>query len=350
MTGRAWLVLLLSMSLPVLSTACTTSGGGKAGDLTVTVSPETPAKPHLLTAASVISSAVEISRAIGRANVGLRIGGERKGIRLRYGYLDAAGEETLLEALDLTPESFSPPVGFAAEDTVVIRHQVGNRSSWVLHLIPRETNGEIDRLEVGCLMRPENGALLPVIRGTIPVGGSGTLLLTLSANENEAYAGIVELLLAGTDRRAKTEAIRDHRVEVNSFTLGTRDLADLYRLKGIEERGGPGGLDARVLSTVTAKAFTLALGEAGHPPARMNAHFGSDLRATVRIGGLSLLIETEHSPVGSGYRTSLRLENRDGAPTLELEHAEGRAILLTCWDAESPGTSTAAILRIAPVD
>jgi hypothetical protein len=340
------------LSLLVFLSAC--GGISKSGDAptSLTVTPTADGKPHSLSAGTAVVPDSLLGAAVQRSGAGLRTGGDRKGILVRYGVLDSAAEEFLLEALDVGEAAFSPRAGLAFGDEVEVRTSSRNadRGRYSLHLQPRGSDPRIDRLEMGIVARPVDGSLLPVIRAGIPVDGSGTYLITCEAGAGEAFVAFLRIEIAGAPRAGISRADGNHRLTTRSFTVKTRDLSRILRLEDIEERGGPGGFVVSTLGADRIETLAKALLDDGVPGPTAGRVLGQSATTTVRAGGLNLAVTSTFRPSTTRYTTVVTVQNREDVPPLFVVHGDREAILLLGWDAESPGTSTAALIELTPID
>jgi hypothetical protein len=340
--------LLVALLIPVPACGLLPGGTGDPGEVVVTT-PSEGQKLHSLAAATFVRETAEVGEAITGANAGLRIAGERKGIRSRYSVVGPAAEEYLVEALQLR---FGDPVAFAAGDELQLR-AYGAESDpgrYTAHVIPRGSGGGIDRLEVGIVGRPGDGSLLPVVRASIPVGGSGTYLLLCESGMGETFGALIELEIAGRPRAATTNLQRRHRLLVQSYVLRSDDLSRILRLEDIEERGGPGGMVLEVLPRDRQAALVRMIAEDGRVGPRTDRILGPTSSTILRAGGLNLMVSATWTLRDGIYATKIAVQNRGELPPLEATHGERSFLLLLGWDAESPGRSVAALITLSPAD
>ncbi len=350
---KSLLALLLPVLLPILLPACgiLPKGGGDEAT-TVIVTPAGESKPHTLSAAVVIVPVETFRSAIVESGAGFRTGGERKGIRVRYAVLDSAAEEFLLQALGAGEQNFSATVGLANGDEVQIRSgdKRADCGSCTAHVLPRGSEDLIQFLDLGIVAKPADGSLLPVVRGQVPITGSGTYLICFESGTGEAFAAFLRLELDGAARAVGTPAYQGHRLAVRSFVVKTDDLARILRMAEIEERGGPGGIVVETLSRDQAAALAVALGEEATAGPMTSGIIKKMASSTVQAGGLNLLIGSTFAPSRTSYTTSISVRNRGTLPSLTVTHSDREVLLLLGWDAESPGTSTAALIELTPID
>lgn len=344
---------LLALHLLILLSACgilPKGGGDKA--TTVTVTPAGESKPHTLSAAVIITPTGTFRSAILESGAGLRTGGERKGIRVRYGVLDSAAEEFLLRALQAGDAPFSATVGLAAGNEAQIRsgRTQPDRGSCTAHVLPHGTGDSLEYLDLGIVAKPADGSLLPVVRGRVPVSGSGTYLICFESGTGEAFSAFLRLDLAGTARAAGTQTHRSHRLAVRSFVVKTTDLSRILRIEEIEERGGLGGIVVESLTQEQAASLAKALVEDATAGPKTNRIIAETATTALQAGGLNLEIGSSFAPSLVNYTTSVTVKNRGTLPPLTVTHSDREVLLLLGWDAESPGTSTAALIELAPVD
>ena len=340
------------LSLLVLISACGVISKSGDAPTSLTVTPTADGKPHSLSAGTAVVPDSILDDAVLRSGAGLRTGGDRKGILVRYGVLDAAAEEFLLEALDVGEAAFSPRAGLALGDEVEVRTSSRNadRGRYSLHLQPRGSDPRIERLEVGIVARPVDRSLLPVIRAGIPVEGSGTYLITCESGSGETFVAFLRLEIAGAPRAETSQSDGNHRLTTRSFTLSTRDLSRILRLEDIEERGGPGGFVLSTLGSDRIEKLVTALLDGGLPGPSAGRVLGQSATTTVRAGGLNLAISSTFSSSTTRYTTVVTVQNRGEVPPLSGVHGDREALLLLGWDAESPGSSTAALIELTPID
>jgi hypothetical protein len=314
------------------------------------VTPAAGDKPNTVSATAVPVEEAAFRDLLARTGIGLRVAGARGGLVLRYAWLDPAAESLLLGTFGVPEASFSPAVGFGGDDTFVVNHLAGSPpEGFTLHGVASATDGRIDRLSIGVVVRPPDGALLPVIRGVVPARGTGSVLLTGEVGAKRMFVALLRLDLAGEERVGITTSPVLHHVEVLPFLLSSPALTRVLTDLGLPTGGGPGGLVAMPIDRKTAAAAAAALAREGEAAAAEEEQRGSGETLGVPFGEHRLALTSEFRLADYSYLTRVALSDLATLSPIEVPHGERQSLLVLGWDAASPGRSRVVLYRISPM-
>jgi hypothetical protein len=283
--------------------------------------------------------------ALAKAGFGLRIAGERAGLHLRAVAAPPDGRERLAAACGVLPFQFSAPVHFRPGDELSVSALAPDLPVRGFTLSLRASRGAagIESLLVAAVARPADGSLLPVLRGDVPVSGTGPILVTGDQDGRLVFAALLLLDTAGEN---SGHLPREHVLEVQSFLVPTGKLDPLLP-------GGPpapaGVFEARRLAAAAAAPLPPALAGPGRvfPPEEHRFVPGAPISLTVP--GVALRVREEFRLADWSYQARIEILNREGAPPLEVAHGERDFVLLLGRDAHAPGTSVVILFRARPI-
>jgi hypothetical protein len=183
--------------------------------------------------------------------------------------------------------------------------------------------------------------LVPVLRGTVPVTGSGPILITGAAGDRTVFGTIVRLTLAGSDRAAAAGRPESHVLRGNHFVLLSSQIAAILGDHALPDRGGAGGLAIYRLTREEGTAIEGALRAEGENPGRIDLPFHSGLEVRTNISRYQLRFRSEFRYGDYSYSSRFILGSRPGGDGQNFVHGES--------DAERPGYSRAGVLAAIAV-
>jgi hypothetical protein len=327
----------LLLVVMLISVACASTPPPGRHDIRVI--PPGGSKPHSIAVLELPPDRSALLDALDRTGLGLR------GSGIRYTPLDPRAEQVVLDAFGSAPGAPFTSGRFADGDVieVSILKDATSPVGFTLYLVPEEGRGTTYR--AGASVRPANGALLPVLRGELPVRASGAFLVVGEFRHSPAFAAILRFGVEGLAPLAGIHEPSGHRLRRWTFALSSVDLAETLNALDLGEPGGPGGLAALSVPAGRVDSTLAALRRHGDPDVD---RFGS-VPAEFAVGRLRVRLDSDFSVAVYRYRSKLVAEDRPEIPPLGVEHEAGEAILLVAWDADGPGRSRAVVLRLTPV-
>jgi len=318
----------------------------------VLVSPATGDKPHRISIAALPPNRQSVRRALDSAGIDLRDGGGRDHLAIRYLPLDLAAESRLLDAAELDPDAFSEPRAFGATDAIQVRSVAGSETpiGFTLHLLPTTHKGRFTGFEAGALVRPERGTLLPMLRGNVLAGHSGSVLVVGEAGGDPVFVTLIRLQIAGTEEPVRLVAPKRHRVEVRQKKIPTRSLADTLKTLGLPARTGRFGLDTWVLGAdATARLNeTLAVAADDLDAVDIVAPGPDGTAERFAFGDAALWIFPRLDQKTWRYESRFWLGGETREPEC-VEHGVNDLILIARWNQAGRGMSLIAVIRLTPL-
>ena len=317
----------------------------------VTVTPETGEKPHRLSATYLPVEDAGFHQSVLEAGAGLRTAGSRGSLRLRYSTMDDPRARILLTGLEIDPDEDSEAQPFGAGDVIEVRAMWEGPPpvGFTMTMIPRVDGERIVSFDVAAVARPRDAALVPVLRGTVPVEGSGPILITGDAGGRTVFGAIVHLELAGSEPAAAGARPHSHVLTGDHYSLLNKELAAILGDHSLPERGGEGGLALYRLPREDGDSIAAALRENGEAPGRLELRFHSGLETRAHLGRYLLRIRSEFRYRDYSYSSRFVLGNRPGGTGTRFVHGEAEPVLLVAWDAERPGYSRAVVIKAVAV-
>lgn len=332
--------------LPLLLLSCSLLSGGRAPRAVVSATPGGPAMPHTLEVVPLPADRHRVDSALLLEGVGLRSLGDREGLDIRFAFLDEEEEARLLEAVEIDADRIAGDAAFADGDVleVLAESSEPETARFALTLFPRIEEERLTGYEVGAVVRPASGALLPVLRGRLPVRASATILVTGEVGDRRVFAALLRFGIEGSERTSRAPTPTGHDVVIRRFDVESKSLSSALAELGIPEPGGAGGLGACALRGGDATRLTAMLAERGTAlPARE-----ADAPARIRLGGLLVVAEPRFELRDYSYRTRFGVPEWSDVPPIEVVHGEREPALVIAWEAETPGRSAAALVSITP--
>jgi hypothetical protein len=328
--------------LALLAFAACAGSPAASPDPVVEVLPPTGPKPHRLTAASIPPDEAGIREALAVAGIGLRYDGSRRKLRVRFAPLDPKAESYLLDLFGIGDDAFSKPSAFGPADAIRVRSVSTGEVpvGFTVHLVPRMEDGAFSGFSAGALVRPERGTLLPVLRGEVASGRTGSLLLVGEAGPDVVFACLLRMEIAGSDQLARLEVPTAHEVAIDPFRIRSTLLAQLLVDAGLPETVGPGGIELHRIDPDRRDRLEKDLFVNGDREKKIVL---SDA-GPIRLGRARLTVRPEFDPRAYRYRTEIE---RKGARSA-ADHTVQELLLLVVWDGAGRGVSYAALIRIRP--
>lgn len=350
MRGRR-LLILFGVLAAVGGCGLTSDGSPGTADRlpspTITVTPEGGEKPHLISAIALPPDGLLLFDAVRTGGIGLRVSGQRDKLRVRHAELDQAALSVLLDALDVSKEEFCRPEPFGPTDSIQVRAMSSDPlAGFTLYMSPGVTGGEVKTFHLGAVVRPRDGSLVPVLRGTLPVPGSGSLLVIGELDGEVKMAAVLTTRLAGRTAPAVVPSAHLHEIDGEAYELETRELERILETVSLEERGGEGGFAIYRIGKLKLPRVEELLAGATESPVKLAQNFraGEDLTLDPRSG---LRIRVEFTL--SDYSYAVETRRKGSRQSEQLRLADGEAVLVTIWGSDGPAASRALLLRFSPV-
>lgn len=305
--------------------------------------------PHSIRVAILPADDERLLGVLREEEVALAVGGRRYEERLLYATLDAPAEDALLAAFPGAEASLSPPASFTSGDEIEADAFSPEAPSGVtVHVVADGAADRIDALEIAVLVRPQDGALLPVIRGRVPVSGAGAYLLTGDVAGRRTFVALLRLDIEGAPSVARQAVPVRHHVGIRSFVLSSAALERALSDRSLPARGGPGGLSAQAVPAADAAGLLAALAGEGAAGGSFDETLRSGGATEIPFGLHRLAVAPGFRPGDGTYLTRLTLVDVAGAPSADCVHAPAETVLVLGWDAVAPGRSRAALVRVTP--
>ncbi len=336
----AVLVLALALALP----ACSLLRPEEPSVAVPSIEGGSPGGPHALAAASV--SVWSLPEALAGAGLGLRVAeGERGDLRLRYAAVPAADGEDFDRRLGVAPWAYSPRAPFGGRGDLTVSAMRGTPPrGFSLTVRPREDGGGLAALDIVALSRPEDGSLLPAIRGRVPVAGPGRILVVGESREALVFAAVLDVATPG----ASPAPAAGHALSLSVWQTDTEDLARVLRNAGILDTAGPGGFAARPVTAAEAAGLGAALDETGTALDGARVSFTPGRPLALSAGPVRLEVVPGFRLADYRYEHRIAVLNREGVPPLAAPQPERDSVLVLAFDALAPGLSLAALLAATP--
>lgn len=343
----------VALLLGLLAAACRapegplvpTGPGSDGGRVTVRASSGVPT--GVVEVAVLVPEPAALREALARVGRPLLRAGDGAGVRLRRAFLDDEALAALVTDPALGPIALGTPVATPMPGQIDASVVTRDPATWIsLHVNLAEAEGGALFLAASAVVRPADGALLPVFRGTAPIPGGGTILLVGESGDRIQFAALLRVTIPGVDPAPPPAAPSRRRAESSVHVLTTAALSRALAACGVSEAAAA-GLGVHCVSEADVERVAAALAAESGRPAVSEVVVEDGAFVEVPFGAAPVRIETLLRP--EDWALDCRV-HRPGAETTHAVVLEPPdALLLVGWEAGGPGRSRAAIVRFTPL-